>query len=241
MKGAEKLLHTIADRQIRPQPRWRFQLVRGLRLLVFIASVGLGALAFSVILFSVQQTDFQLLQHLRHSRLELFLGLLPLFWIGLQVCFLLAAMILSRQSGRGYKFTWGRLAGWSIGLSILLGTAFFITGGGQRLERAFALRVSLYESVQDKKERMWSIPQQGFLAGIITDRADTVLQVRDFQGHTWSVTYATAFVAPIVRLDTGETIKLVGIMEGPAQFRADEIRPWGGPGQHNGRPHPLRP
>jgi Trk-type K+ transport system membrane component len=61
----------------------------------------LGAVAFSVILFCIQQTEFDLVSHLSHSRLEFFLGLLPFFWIVSLILFLVVAMTSFKHSGKG--------------------------------------------------------------------------------------------------------------------------------------------
>ena len=81
MKASEKILEQIRREQLRPKPRWHFVLKNALAWLAFAVAVILGGLAFSVILFAIQQTEFELLDHLNHSGIELFLGLLPLIWL----------------------------------------------------------------------------------------------------------------------------------------------------------------
>lgn len=230
MKASEKLIESIRDQDIRPTPRWRFTLKNSLLWLGFLLAVLLGALAFSVVLFAVQQTDFNVVSHLTHSRLELFLGLLPFVWIGFLIVFLVLAFYSVRHSRKGYKFTAARLAGYSAALSILLGTLFFIGGGAQQLEKAFAVHVSLYESVQEKKMKLWSMPEEGYLSGKIGQANPAFLLLEDFNGKTWKVYYENAFVPPVVGLEPGETVKLIGKMLTEDEFEAAEIRPWGGPG-----------
>ena len=230
MDPSEKLISAIREKDIRPTPEWRFRLKEVLFTGSFLAAAVLGALAFSIILFAIQQTDFNVLGHLSHSRLELFLGLLPLLWIACLILALTAANYGIRHSKKGYKFTLARRAGYSAALSLLLGTAFFITGGAQWLEHAFAVRVSLYDSIQDKKIRLWSMPEEGQLAGEILKIDPDRFDLRDFNGKNWAVQYDSAWIAPVVLLEKGEKIKLVGVMTGRGRFQAGEIRPWEGPG-----------
>ncbi|MBK8922193.1 MAG: hypothetical protein IPM81_11920 [Saprospirales bacterium] len=77
MKPSEKLLQTIRERDIKPVPKGYFILKNALLWTGFAVAMLLGAVAFSVILFCIQQTEFDLVSHLSHSRLEFFLGLLP--------------------------------------------------------------------------------------------------------------------------------------------------------------------
>lgn len=235
MKPSEKLIQSIKEQGIKPVPRWRFTVRNALLWGAFLLAVLLGALAFSVILFSVQQTDFSVVSHLSHSRLELFLGLLPFFWIILLLVFLVIAIYSIQYSPKGYKFTAAKLVSYSAALSILLGALFFIAGGAQRLEQAFALHVSLYESVQEKKVQLWSMPEDGYLSGQIEEANAGDFQLRDFQGNLWTVHYENAFIPPSVLLERGEQIKLMGEMTGKGEFSAQEIRPWGGFGAGRGK------
>lgn len=230
MKRSEKLIQTIRERDIKPAPRIYFVLKSAAVWGGFALAVALGAVAFSVILFSIQQTDFDLLGHLSHSRLEFVLVMLPFFWIASLFVFLLIAMSTYKHSGKGYKLTTGRLAGYSAALSILLGTGVFLSGGGRALEQAFGLRVSIYESMQEKKVKIWSMPAQGYLSGDIITASDTTFTLRDFKGKIWTIEYPGAFVAPVVALEPGEKVKMIGKQVHDDLFRADEIRPWGGPG-----------
>ena len=235
MKPSEKLLQKIKEEQAEPAPRWYFAVKNKLLWAAFGLAAALGALAFSVILFAIQQTDFDLISHLSHSGLELFLGLLPFFWIILLVVFLFISMYSIQYSRRGYKFTLARLVGYSAALSILLGTLFFIGGGAQRLEQSFALNVSIYESVQEKKVKLWSMPEAGYLSGEITETGQEAFQLKDFQGKEWTIRYRGAFIPPVVLLERGEKVKLIGEMQGEDVFVAAEARPWGGMGNRMGR------
>ncbi len=228
MKHSEKLIQRIREQEIKPVPRRYFIWRNTLLWAGFILAALLGAVAFSVVLFSIQQTDFNLIAHLSHSRLEFFLGVLPFFWIISLIVFLITAMTSFKHSPKGYKLTTGRLAAYCTALSILLGTLLFLAGGGQRLEHAFGTQLSLYESVQEKKAKLWSMPQEGYLSGTIQERGDTTFTLQDFNKKTWTIQYTGAFIPPVVLLEPGEKVKIIGKMNGKDRFSAAEIRPWGG-------------
>jgi hypothetical protein len=230
MRGAEKLIKTIQEQQITQVPRWRLRILAWLPGLLFAGSLLAGALACSVILFAVQQAEFNVLRHLGHSAAELLLGLLPLAWLGALAVFLLLSMYSLRHTRRGYKVGWLRMAGYNAALSLLLGTGFFMSGGAEWLEQVFDTRVSAYESIGDRKIRMWSAPERGLLCGTILRAGDQSLELQDFSGRPWLVHLDSAFIAPAVALEPGERIKLLGKMKGGTGFTAAEIRPWGGQG-----------
>jgi hypothetical protein len=228
MDNSVKLIEKIKEQQVKPLSRRRFTARNNIIWLVFIFCVLFGALAFSVILFAIQQVDFDLIGHMSHSRIELILGLVPFFWIISLVVFLVIAMISIKNSKKGYKFTSPSLVGFGTGLSILAGTLFFISGGAQWLEHAFAANVSQYESIQERKTEVWSVPEDGFLSGTILSAGDSTFELDDFNGKSWIVDFKNADIVPSISIIDGEKIKLTGKMTSGNTFKADKIRPWGG-------------
>lgn len=236
MSNAQRLVERIRSDRLKPRPRWMFAAMTALLRLVYVASAALGALAFSVVLFAVQQAEFNLLTHATHSRLELFLSLLPLAWLGLLAVGLALAADSARRQPGGYKIAFARRLLYSLGMSAVLGTVLFVAGGAQVLERSFAERVGFYESLQEKKARMWSQPERGYLSGELLEANGAQLRLRAFDGQEWAVRYdSVSFIAPIVRLLPGDTIKIVGIQRAERAFSAREIRPWVGLGRRRHR------
>ncbi len=227
MAEKEDFLQRIKKEE--PIPKWRFTFLNGMIWLGFILFVLVGAAAFSIVLFSIQQTDFSLIRHLSHSRLEMLLGMLPLFWLVLLLVFLGLAMYSVHKSKRGYKYTIGQLLIFSFSFSIIIGTFFFVYGGAKKLEHAFDIRVSAYESIQEKKKIIWMNPKDGFLSGEIISHENGVIVLKGFDGNSWTVDKdEDIFVPPILSLQAGEKIKIIGKVKGKYRFFAEEIRPWGG-------------
>ena len=228
MGNSDKILEKIKKEELKPIPKKYFLIKNGFLWGLFILGVIIGALAFSVVLFSIQQTDFELAVHMSHSKLEMLLGLLPFIWIFFLVGFLVLAIIGIRNSRRGYKFTIGKMVGISTALSILLGTAFFIGGGAKKLEKAFAVNVSIYESIDEKKMKMWTMPEEGYLSGIIESVGGDTLILLDFNNKKWVVPISSAIIPHAEVMEKGEKVKLVGKKNATTVFFAEEILPWGG-------------
>lgn len=227
----KSIIDKIKEKNIKQKPKWHFTVRNMFIWLMFFIGVLIGAISFSIILFTIQQIDFDLVSHMSHSKLELFLGLLPFFWIIGLLIFLLVAIFAFQRSKNGYKFTWFRLLGISITFSILIGTLFFIGGGSQSLETAFASKVNYYESIQQKKMKIWMKPEEGFLSGTIENVVADTIQLIDFNNKKWDIDYSNSFIAPIISLEKGEQVKLVGNMTQNNKFKANEVRPWDGMGQ----------
>lgn len=232
MNSSENFISRIKEENIKPIPRWRYSLRNMILWLTFLLSVILGALAFSIILFAIQQIEFNLIKHMTHSRMEMWLGLLPFLWIITMLLFLLVSIFGLKKTRKGYKFTVKRLIAASTIMSMLLGTMFFIGGGAKWLENAFAMNVEFYEGVNEKKIKMWSIPEEGYISGYIVSVEDSAIQLKDFNETLWTVDIFDAKIFAIVQLDEGEKIKIIGEMISTDHFKAEEVRPWGGYGQN---------
>lgn len=228
MNNSKKLLERIKSEKIEPIPKWLFLSKRGVVWLLFGSSILIGAMAFSVILFSIQQTDFVLLNHLAHSKAEFLLGILPFFWLISLFLFLGFAFYSIQYSQKAYKFSAAKLIGLSTAMSIVLGTIYFIGGGAGKLEKTFAANLSLYEGLENKKTKLWTMPESGYLSGEIQKVSEKTIELKDSKGKIWIIYYKESFVAPIVKLESGVRIKLIGKMMGNKDFKAEEIRPWGG-------------
>lgn len=226
MDTFDKITQQIDKENIVPIPKWYFTLKNIGLWFVFILSVIIGAIAFSVILFSIQQTDFELLSHLQHSKIESLLVFLPFFWIVILLIFSFFAYFSLRNSKKSYKHSLLSLLGLSTFISILIGTLFFIGGGAGKLEESFANSIENYKSLEEKRIQIWMNPKEGMLAGTIQKVVNDTLYLKDFADKNWKITYKDVFIPFKIELVFGEKIKLVGTQINDYSFMTEEMRPW---------------
>ncbi len=232
MDNAEKMIEKIKSDRIRPRPVWVFSASEISKWLCYVFFILMGALAFSIILFAISVSGFDLLQHLKHSRLEAVFVLLPFLWLGILVFFLGASVASIRNTGRAYKISFHKWIALSTGLSMTLGTIFFISGGARYFEQKFETEIESYQSILEKKIAIWSQPELGTLSGEIMELTGDTLSLKDFENNIWKVDISRANVAPRVLLESSEQIKMNGKKTGLYKFSAESVKPWGGiPGQ----------
>lgn len=236
MKGYQKFEDRLNREEARPIPHWIFKAQDFGLWTIFATSVLTGAAAFSVILYAIQQSDFNLLSHFSHSPLEMILSMVPLIWLAAVIIFLTLAVSAYRHTWKAYKFSPLYIFFISVLLSLALGTLFFVAGGARQIDRTFDSTLSSYESIEEKKSEIWHNPEKGLLYGNIISKGNGTLIIRDKNGSDWTITTTDAFVAPVLTLEPGEKIKLMGNLAGDYLFKATEIKPWGGPHMHNGTP-----
>jgi tryptophan-rich sensory protein len=228
MTKSKNIIEKIKESGVKQRPKSYFLIRRFLLWAGYGVCILLGAASFSVILFALQQTDDSLLSHLSHSRLELFLSILPFFWIVLLLAFLLASVLIFRRSNAGYKYQWPILWGFSTTSSIIIGALFYVLGGGEQLERAFAEKVTTYQSIDALKTKTWMNPEGGYLAGVLIKTSENTWKVIDYEGKSWDVDFSMAFISRRVRLESGFQVKLKGVVTATNHFKISEMRPWRG-------------
>jgi hypothetical protein len=226
MNNFDKIIHTIEKEEIKHTPKWYFQTKSILFWITFLFALLIGSIAFSIILFSIQQTDFFILQHLHHSTTEAILVLIPYFWLIAMSVFSLIGFFSFENFKKAYKHHWYSILGLNILLSLIIGTILFLSGGAKHFEETFANQVEIYRSVEEQKTKHWMNPEAGFLAGEIIDYKIDTLLIKDFKGKNWTIFYHDIFIPPIIELEKGVKIKVMGGMQSENTFKAEQIRPW---------------
>ncbi len=228
MNNAQKIIDKIKGENIQPRPEWSFASAEYIKWGAFMLFISIGSISFSIILFAISVNGFDMLQHFKHSKLESILVILPILWLATLILFLGGSIVSIMHTGRAYKYSFGKWVSLSTGISIAIGTLFFITGGAKWLEHKFETNIESYESIQEKKTAIWSQPELGTLSGEIVEVAGDTLYIKDFKSRFWTIDISSAFIAPKVVMETTEQIKLNGKKTGDAIFKADQIKPWGG-------------
>lgn len=234
MGDPTKLLATIRERDVRQKPRWKFFVSNAAYWIAYGLFILLGGAAFSVILYAALESEFDLLSYHPRSTLLLLLKLLPLFWIVCSILFIALSLFGIRHTKSGYRYSLHLLIGISIVSSMALGTLFFFTGGAERIELLLVHTVGAYQGVEEKKMAVWSMPQDGFLAGKILSTGETIV-IEDFAGGRWSIDVTNAVIRPGVFPEVGVLIKIIGSMTGESAFAAEEVRPWEGSGKQRNK------
>lgn len=228
MSNAQKILSKIQNENIQPKPEWMFTSGEWIKRLVYLVFVLTGSASFSIILYAISVNGFDLIQHFKHSTLESVLVLLPILWLAALLFFLAASVVSVLFTGKAYKYTFGKWMSLTTGISMTLGTLFFITGGAKWLEHSFETNIESYESLLEKKTTIWSQPELGTLSGEITEVGDEFIRLKDWKKQSWTIETTSAFIAPVLDIQPGVQIKINGQKTGDFGFTAEKIRPWGG-------------
>ncbi len=227
----QKVVERIRQDGIEPEPGWKFMTKRSLLWVGVVLTGGLAALSLSMTVLSILSIDrspFTLPPERLFS--FAFFRSLPFFWIGLLVAFSSLAVIEFRNTRHGYRHRIAAVAvlsGIAIALSASLLSAW---GADERAERMMKNRFPHYAEMTEMRERFWSRPEEGFLSGTITRITPENISLTDSNGIAWVVILKDGTrIRPLVRIEKGSVVKILGEKRDGHVFEAEELRPWKNP------------
>jgi hypothetical protein len=162
---------------------------------------------------------------------DLIILTLPYFWLILLGVFILIMNYNVRHTKKGYRYPVAAILAATIVLSIVLGFLFYAMGAGRAIDDILGERMPFYAKMVNPRIDFWSQPENGRLAGMVTEILDDGLILYDPDKQEWNVDSSEAEVMPMVRIVVGGPLRLTGVIVEDSNFKADKIFPAEGPGQ----------
>ncbi|OFW47342.1 MAG: hypothetical protein A2163_06000 [Actinobacteria bacterium RBG_13_35_12] len=225
---SNEVFKKIQDNNIIPKPRWYFITKNYFIWSIFGISIILGSLAFSMVLFIIEQLDWDIYHYIGDSFLKTVFISLPYLWLIFLILFTGAAYYNFIHTKRGYRFKFISILLISLIISITLGTGLYFNGFSERLENVFSEKIPYYNRLVYSFEKQWMKPERGLLAGIIieTGLPENNFILMDLDNNRWKIEAGKAIwkgkMTPVI----GLKIKLIGKLIDDSNFKAIEIRSW---------------
>lgn len=226
-KFSESIVGKINKERIAPVPRWHFLFKDGMFWVLFVFSVILGSLSFSVIIHIAKSGDMSVFNHLQGSLFTSAVMLLPYFWLLFLIIFMVVAFLNWKCTKIGYHYKRRWIILGSVGVSVLIGSIFYASGMAKEIDKLMTVSIPLYnQSKHEALNELWSQPENGLLSGKIIEinEADELLIVRDESGKSWTVADSGVDWENDEMEKRGKIIKIIGRKNGEACFEAKEIR-----------------
>lgn len=225
---SKKVLEKIKKEQIKPAPRWEFLLKKSVLWGILIVALLIGGVATGVVIFMLKSQDWDLHKYLDSSFLRFLLESLPYFWLLVLGVFILVVLYNFKHTEHGYRYRSSTVMGIGIGVTVLLGLAFFGTGMSQAVENSILQKFPTYQKIShDRMMDRWKHPERGLLAGEVTEflNGDKLMLV-DFNGEEWTIIVKRVPRDQKRYLQVGIVVKAFGERVGEGEFDAVELRPW---------------
>lgn len=239
-KFEKEILEKIEEKKIKPKPKWEFFLKNYLLWIFGVLSLVIGSLAVSIIIYMLLHNDWQVYKSIHDNLLGFILVTLPYFWIVILTLFIIAADYNLKHTKKGYKYNLSWVIIISLGVNIIFGALLYNIGVGEALDDIMGEKAPFYEKVINRKVHMWDCPEKGRLVGeIIMVDSQEIFRLHDKENNIWTIFHKDAEIFPILKLETGEKIKIMGENLENFNFQAYMIIPMGpGKGFFKRMPHP---
>ena len=219
-KISDKILNKIKEENIKPTPKWQFDLRDSGMWLVFGLLFALVVIAMGLLMFFWSDGPWL------HGRFGMRLfGGTPLFLIIIFALGASLALLDFKNIGRGYRYSINAVILALIIVAIIAGWLFNYLGLSQGLDRSIS-RAPFYQDRGRYMMQVWQNPNNGLLAGQILEMNNQErFNLQDFEGKKWMIDASKARWRHNLEPEKGLQIKLIGEVDGD-NFKAEEIRPW---------------
>ena len=171
---SKAVLNEIQEKEVKPKPKWAFFLHEWLLWFLGAVSVLIGGLSLSIVFVQLRLLDWDLLDIVGSE--GVFMAL-PYLWFVLLVSFIVLAHYQIKHTNKGYKVSVPLLVFLLVSLSLLFGSIFYHFKLGYRLHRHLSQQSDLYERFIDRKEGLWTNPEDGRLGGTLLEEISDDQQI----------------------------------------------------------------
>jgi hypothetical protein len=243
-KISSEILKKIERESIKPISRWSFVLKNSFLWTLFGLNILFGSVGLAISIYLFEMSDIFNLILSVNDFVEVLILAIPVIWIVLTVIFLIVGYLNFRYTERGYALTLPKILMINILAILILGVLLHSSNASEKLNSVFSESIPTYNKIVDPRYKVWSRPDQGYLAGTVISsdeqgkEKDNSIQMLDLDSKTWDVDISDAKVRRAVQLNTGEQIKVVGNVVEESTFRASDVLPWEGKGKGMQGNHP---
>ncbi|MDD2916793.1 MAG: hypothetical protein PHH70_03030 [Candidatus Gracilibacteria bacterium] len=156
-----------------------------------------------------------------------------IFWLILIAILILAGIGIFRNTKVGYRYSY--ISDVIMGMMIVIVGSFVLkgTGIGPNMHSFLVRTIPMVSSVI-YNENSWNDPNNGRLAGTVVEINTDKITFESIDGTIWNVNATHAFISPMISLNIGEKIRILGKKNGDSYFEATKIMPWFGQGMGMG-------
>jgi len=224
---SQNVLEKIKEKKIRPRPKWIFSLKDLGFWLMFSASLILGSISTSLIIFIMRNNDWDLYLRLGHSVFKFILITLPYFWLIFLVFFWIISYYNLKKTKSGYKRNSFSIVLINILVSIILGSTLYFCGLGSELEGSLEENIPPYSRMFYQRHEMWNKPDKGLIGGkIIIFESNNNFKIISLGKKEWNILSEDPIIHPRLILQEGRRVKIIGREISGNIFEAKEIRPF---------------
>ncbi len=221
---SQEILETIKEKKITPKPKWQFLFKNYFIWAITGIFLIIGGLSAAVIIYMIDNNDWDLYQQASDSLLGFIFATLPYFWILFLILFVFIADYNFRQTKGGYRYGLTKIILSTVLFSLILGFLFYNIGLARTIDRVFN-DIPIYERIMEHRHQIWMQPNRGLLVGqVLSARDENNFILKDLNGEDWQVFCCRDMVIE-EKLEKGLKIRAIGQEKENNNFEALKIMP----------------
>ncbi len=223
-----KVLRTIAEKEIAPKPKWHFLLRNYAIWSLLIISIIIGTVSVGIMIALLTNYDLDIYGYLGRSPLENDLMAIPYFWITILLLTVWLIYRNYRVVGRGYRHNMYTVVVLTMLLNILGGTILFVSGFSPLVDNFLLNRLPFYNELIKSPTSDWSLPDHGLLGGKIISVGNAgAFSLAGLDGKIWRIQQTASTTRPNDwQPKIGLAVKLIGQERNDQIFEVRILRPW---------------
>lgn len=225
-KTTSAVISKIQKLHIKPRARWVFIARRSAFWIFFAFSAFFGAKAVALTIHIINSADVPMMFGRRFPAPPMLMHVLPMFWIGSFVLFVIAASWFLQHTPKGYKWTLHKILGVNVLISIILGAILYTTGIAPICDRMILSVFRPELSAERHRQRLWDHPEYGFMRGkIIKNIDESHFTLEDPHGDEWLVEFDSGSLRRGANIAPYESVRMRGNALEKGVFHADVVAP----------------
>ncbi|NCN11841.1 hypothetical protein GW937_00795 [Candidatus Kaiserbacteria bacterium] len=207
------VLQRIKAEKMSPRPRVFFRSRECAVWMLWLLSVVVGALAFSVSLFVVLHHQYAFYEASHSNFFTFMVETLPYVWIVTFAVMTYAAIYNIRHTKYGYRYPLWMIMASSVVLSFAGGSTLQFFGLGYTIDDVLGEHMSLYQSQNKFEQYLWQDPDDGRLVGRLrytTLSPTTTIIFEDINGGRWTIDISELVHSDLTALNSERLVKLLG-------------------------------
>lgn len=225
-KLTNNIFEKIESEQLEPKSRASFVVRNGVLWITGVLSVIIGSAAVAVIIYMIDNDDWDLYQEVHGNAVTFLFTALPYFWLVLFMLFIAVAYANIHSTKRGYRFRFRTIVVVVLGVTVVSGSTLYAVGMGEAIDVALSESVPLYSKMLNNRDKRWSHPERGQLGGQIVEIEEQMIIIMDFNNHEWTVVTTNAVLPPFFELEEKHRVRVIGEQTDDMIFTAKRIAPW---------------
>ena len=222
---SKKVFEKIQQEHIKPKSKYVCTAHKSVFWAALTASVIIGALAVSVVIFILTNNDWEVYSKMNGGAVKMLLLVLPYFWFVIFGLFVSVAYYNYKHTKSGYKHRFSTIIFGYFVITIIVGTGFSLMNLTDDVDEVLVEKMPFYEEMNKHRRKMWQQPEKGFLTGKVIVVSEDNLNLIDLHKQEWVVYTKKIDEHGNIYLLEGKIIGISGEKVGNNEFVAQTIRP----------------